>query len=137
MFIIYVLFLSTLTEYFVHKPTFQSNCIYPLVLLECTYASMEGPVSKDDRGNPVGTHNDVSDIKSCGKLCDKNENCQSILFSRKNQKCNLKDVLLTGSEPIPKKNENMFSVYRTCKEGKFILRLKHSFTILFNKSCLS
>ena len=81
---------------------------------------MEGPVGKDKRGNPVVTHSDVSDIKTCTNLCDKNEKCQSILFSSKNKKCNLKDIHLTGSEPITKKNENMFSVYRTCKEGKFI-----------------
>ena len=84
---------------------------------------MEGPVIKDNRGNPVGTHNDIADFPSCGKICDKNEKCQSILFNRKNKKCNLKDALLTGSEPIPKKNENMFSVFKTCQEGKVILRL--------------
>ena len=79
---------------------------------------MEGPTEKDNRGKGVGTHNEVESLEACIELCKASEEgCESFLYDSNKKICTLKDLVLTGSEPIVKKNKIYFSVYKTCKEG--------------------
>ena len=86
---------------------------------------MEGPTQKDNRGKGVGTHKEIETLMDCTELCEKNERCQSFLYHAKNKVCTLKDLVLTGSEPIEKKNPNFFSVYKSCREGIFYLHRRN------------
>ena len=78
---------------------------------------MDGPTLGKNRGKTVKTHKDIIDLKGCTDLCDKNSKCQSLLYHAKNKVCTLKDLSLTGSEEIVKKNKIFYSVYKTCKIG--------------------
>ena len=87
----------------------------------CTFTQMEGPTEQDNRGKGVGTHKEVESLEACIELCKANEKgCESFLYDSNKKTCALKDLVLTGSEPIVKKNKIYFSVYKTCKEGNYI-----------------
>ena len=79
---------------------------------------MEGPTKGNNRGKSVKTHKNVEDLKMCTKFCDENSKCKSFLYDSKKKTCALKDLLLTGTEPIVKKNTVFYSVYKKCNEGK-------------------
>ena len=77
---------------------------------------MEGPTESDNRGKGIGFHKDVESLEACIELCKANEKgCESFLYESNKKTCALKDLILTGSEPIVKKNKIYFSVYKTCK----------------------
>ena len=78
---------------------------------------MEGPTMGNNRGKTIKTHKDILDLKGCTDLCDESSKCESLLYHSNNKVCTLKDLSLTGSEQIVKKNKIFFSVYKTCKEG--------------------
>ena len=82
---------------------------------------MEGPTQLDKRGKTVATHKAIETWKDCTELCEGNQKCHSFLYHVKNKVCTLKDLALTGSEPIVKKNPNFFSVYKFCKEGNYCI----------------
>ena len=80
---------------------------------------MEGPTKKNNRGKGVGTHKEIETLNDCTKLCEGNKNCYSFLYHAYDKVCKLKDLVLTGSEPIEEENPNFFTVYKTCREGIF------------------
>ena len=81
---------------------------------------MDGPTMGNNRGKTVKAHKEVEDFKTCSKLCDENEKCQSFLFHTNQKVCTLKDLLLTGTEKIVKNNKVFYSVYKLCNEGKVL-----------------
>ena len=83
--------------------------------LVCDYVPMDGPVKA--RGKTVRSHKNVEDFETCTKFCDENSKCKSFLHDSKKKNCILKDLLLTGSEPIVKKNKIFYSVYKICDKG--------------------
>lgn len=84
---------------------------------------MEGPTKGNNRGKSVKTHKNVEDFQKCTKFCDENSKCKSFLYDSKKKTCALKDLLLTGTEPIVKNNTIFYSVYKKCNEG---MRFCHS-----------
>ena len=100
------------------------NQSYQFLNSECTYVPMDGPTLSNNRGKGVGSHKDIAELKECTDLCDQNNKCQSVLYHAKNKVCTLKDLILTGSEEITKKNKNYYSVYKACKEGKVYLYIQ-------------
>ena len=82
---------------------------------------MEGPTKPDNRGKGVGTIREIESLEACIELCKANERCESFLYHSKNKVCTLKDLVLTGSEEIESKNAIFFSVYKTCKEGNYLI----------------
>ena len=89
--------------------------------LECSYSRMDGPTLTNNRGKTVKAHKEISDLETCTSLCDEHTKCKSLLFHSKQKACTLKDKLLDGSEPIVKKNKSFFSVFRSCRQGKYFL----------------
>ena len=86
-----------------------------LFYLECDFVPMDGPVKA--RGKTVRNYKNVVDFETCTKFCDDNAKCKSFLYDSKKKNCILKDLQLTGLEPIVKKNKIFYSVYKICDKG--------------------
>ena len=84
---------------------------------------MDGPTMKNNRGKTVQSHKNISDLETCTSLCDEDTRCKSLTYYSTKKFCSLKDKLLDGSEPIEKKSKTYFSVFRSCREGKYFIFL--------------
>ena len=73
----------------------------------------------NNRGKTVKAHKEISDLETCTSLCDENTKCKSLLYHSEKKICTLKDKLLDGSEQIVKKNKIFFSVFKSCRQGKY------------------
>ena len=88
-----------------------------LVSTRCSFKKMGGRVK--NIGKAVGWNKNSKTFESCVKTCNKNPKCKSFIYG-KNKKgivCGLKDIVLTGSEPLRKKDETLYSAYKVCELG--------------------
>ena len=78
-----------------------------------------------NKGKAVGWHKNAKTFDACVKMCNNNSKCKSFVYG-KNTKgivCGLKDLALTGSEPLQKKDKILYSAYKICEFGTNILFL--------------
>ena len=81
--------------------------------LKCEYIQMEGPTETKNRGKTIGkTHENIVHLNGCIDLCKRTMKCESFLYHTNKKQCTLKELKLSGSEPIVKKNSIYFSVFK-------------------------
>ena len=78
---------------------------------------MEGPL-KGNRGKSTGSLKPAT-FEECEAACIANEECKSLIYSKGKEECSLKQLELTGTEEIGKKNPNFFSAYKVCEIGTY------------------
>ena len=78
---------------------------------------MKGPIEKESRGNPIGSHLNVT-YDECTRRCNDYEPCQSFNYDNKTKNCFMRDKQINGNETIITKNPNFFTSYKICSIRK-------------------
>ena len=97
----------------IYFPCFKLSAVYFLGQVSCIFEKLEGPVEKNNSGNPIGSHYNVS-YDDCTRRCNDYEPCQSFMYNNKKKACYFRDKQMTGNETLMNENPNYFSAYKSC-----------------------
>ena len=82
---------------------------------------MKGPIKKENRGNPIESHLNVT-YDECIRRCNDYEPCQSFIYDNKKKNCWMMDKQINGNETLLNENKNFFTAYKICAIRKLQLK---------------
>lgn len=81
--------------------------------VSCKIEKMKGPIKKENRGNPIGSHLNVS-YEECTRRCNDYEPCQSFTYSTPKKNCWMMDKQINENETVLNENKKFFTAYKIC-----------------------